>query len=85
MSGLDLPRVVCRLIAFREEADRGWRMVETTLTKETLRPALERLGIAAIEVRYAMECLTKSSPEGVNMGTPCPGARGRQGPLRGHQ
>ena len=65
MAGLDLPRAVSRQFALREAGSEGWRLVETTLTEDAFLSELERLGIAAVEVRFVMECLTKSPPEGV--------------------
>lgn len=62
MPDLNLPRTKSRQFAIRNRVGEGWRMVETTLTKDALLAALDH---PADEVRFVMECLTKTPPEGI--------------------
>jgi hypothetical protein len=62
MRELDLPRVTSRQFAIRNGMGQGWRLVETTMTQAELVTALGEL---ASEVRFVMECLTKTPPDGI--------------------
>lgn len=62
MPELDQPRATSRQFALRNRTGEGWRLVETTMTQVELEAAL---GQAPEDVRFVMECLTRTPPEGI--------------------